>query len=429
MHYTKYVLAVADGSAPAKVIDQINGGQATSVIFAVKSTNLEECKTVADTIAEIFNQFIFSFPNKTGMGDIDAAIRTKGDWREDEPFSYADYTHYVYGYALPKNYEEWRCDTGSYRDNLDNYNVFYIGRGQNNRFVDHVKEAVDGLGITKGHGTDEVGKRQKIQQFLLSESFDVGRKLVRKICHFKGRYASAQYAAAENFLITYCYGVYELENLKRGDGNILGSDCVWLCRPKDLVGGDLIWREVLQEFPTIGQERIRQKLERELTVAEINAHFNAFPIQSLPKNLVANSPIAISDGRDAYYSLSLLGQGRQPLLHIQLKLSNKEAGVRLNLRKAADDKPEKFSSMIAKMFFGGNLHEAQKHISIEGKPDAYFKPCTKNSKGKQDTWFDLRLPDDRRYDLRGTPLGQAASGSDLYSFCDALRVLSGLANK
>jgi hypothetical protein len=429
MDYIKYVLAIGDGSAPAKVIDQINGGQATSIIFAVKSTNLEECKTVADTIAQIFNRFMFTFPTKIAMENIDAEIRNKGDWRDDERSGCLEYTHYVYGYALPKDYETWSVDTGSYRDNLDNYNVFYIGRGQNNRFVDHVQEAIDGLRITKGNGTDEIGKRQKIQQFLLSESFDAGRQLVRKICHFKGRYALAQYAAAEHFLINYCYGVYELENLTRGDQKTRGSDCVWLCRPRRLESGDSVWNEMIREFSTNSGRRKIQKLTCELLVAETNAYFNAFPIQSLPKNITLNSPLAITDGRDAYYSLGLLGQKRETFFHIQLKLSNKETGVRINLRKAADDKPAAFSDRIAKVFFGGNLHEAKKHISIEGKPDAYFKPCTKNSKGKQDTWFDLRSPDDRRYDPRGTPLGRVASSSDFYSFCDALRVLSDLTNK
>lgn len=425
--YTKYVLALARGSAPAKVIDHIEGNDASSIIFAVRSVDPNECQAVAKTVAQIFNQFMFSFANKIGSGTTDEVIRNKGDWREDASFGYGIYTHYVYGYALPKNYDTWSADLGSYRDDLNNYDMFYIGRGQNARLTDHIEEAIDGLKATNLNGIVEAGKCRKIQSFLLLESLIAGPKLVRKICRFRGEYAAAKYAAAENFLINYCYGVYELENLKRGDESVRTSQAVWLSQPRRMFGGEVVWREILQEFSKLrGRRVVRQKLASELTVAEMNAQFQIFPVRELPANIILNTPIAMSDGVDAFYSLNLLGPNLEPLLHIQLNLSHKEVGVCINLRKVESDSPLIFSSRIADLFFDGNIDEARRYIGIEGRPTAYFKPCIKDQKKGKDTWFDLRTPNERRYDLSGAPLGLVTGTTDYSSFCDALGLLSNL---
>ena len=62
MQFTKLVVSIARGASPARVVDDVTDAQSSSVLFIVRSVDLEECEVVAKMIANLFNCFIHKFP-------------------------------------------------------------------------------------------------------------------------------------------------------------------------------------------------------------------------------------------------------------------------------------------------------------------------------------------------------------------------------
>lgn len=429
MHFTKLVVSIARGASPAKVVDDVTEAQSSSVLFVVRSTDLEECEVVAKTIANLFNGFIHNFPSV--YEPTHSILRKHRDWSADEQDS--ECTHYVYAYASPQDYQDWKGSEPSYRNDLSNHHVFYIGRGQNQRLADHISEAKSGL-IShfpkRKTAAIEIGKLKKIQDFVFAEWESIASKMVRKVAKFYGPYAVAQFAASEYFLINHWCGVYNLENLTRGDTRVKGSSCEWFSIPKSSRLENDRAQNLISHFKSSGLQAVTQGLKRELIINEVNSEFKKFPLSKLltqVRGLTVESEKAIQNGKDAFYPLVLNNHIGTPLILIQLKLSDKYSGVCINLRRLKGDALTVFIKRVAQIFFAGAEDTAALHIK-DIKTDPYFKPCAPIGKsGKDDIWFDLRRPDDPEYDIAETALALAAKEAANQSLYGALSLISGLA--
>jgi hypothetical protein len=384
---------------------------------------------VAKTIANLFNCFIHNFPNL--YEQTQSILRKHRDWSVDEEDP--ECTHYVYAYASPQRYEDWKGSEPSYQNDLNNHSVFYIGRGQNLRFSDHILEAKSGLvsHFPKRKTTsNEIGKLKKIQDFVLAEWETIGSKMVRKVARFYGPYAAAQFAACEYFLINHWCGVYNLENLTRGDTRVKDSSCEWFSIPKSSRLENDRAQNLINHFKSSGLQAVTQGLKRELIINEVNSEFKKFPLVKLLKQvggINVQSEKAIQNGKDAFYPLVLHNYVGTPLVLIQLKLSDKYSGVCINLRRLKGDTLAVFIKRVAEMFFAGAEDIAAVHIK-DIKTDPYFKPCAPIGKsGKDDIWFDLRRPDEPEYDIAETALFLAAKVTTNQSLYGALNLIIGLA--
>jgi hypothetical protein len=427
MSYTRFILSIGSGSCRAKVVSEVNKDQFASVIFMVKSSDLKECEVVAKTIASLSDNLINNFKND--CEGIEAQIREHQDWSEYEDL--LDSTHYVYAYATPKNYHEWKLEESSYKNNLINHHIFYIGRGQNLRLNDHIIEAIDNLAKSpvENAGNLEIGKIRAIQDFLLLENLTTGNKLVRKVAQFYGKYANTQYAATEYFLINNWLGIYQLENLTRGDTKVTGTTCEWICRPRAISGNTIAWGKIVANFQNTGIKAATQGLKRELIKAEVNSEFKKFPlpnISNIASGLTIDNMNAIDNQTDAFYLLTLHNSLNMPLVHIHLKLSDKHTGVCINIRPLDGDPLKTFIKRIAGIFFSRCEVDATPHIKNPGDP--YFKPCVRGGvNGRNDIWFDFRKPRSQDYDISNSPLSHATSTSSNQSLYSTLKLISDLA--
>jgi hypothetical protein len=422
----RYVVT-PDDVASAEVVDAVDEAQIGSVIFAVNSPVENECIVVAETISAVFNRFIHENFQEWPEDVIEGYARGFGDWSEDGILFLPEDHRYVYAYATPRNFDEWSTSEPPYRENLENYEVFYVGRGRNDRIFDHLRMAVGDL--TGSSISEESGKIRRIQDFLLRQSLESGKTIARKICYFWGDFAHLKYAAVEHFLINYWCGVYTLENLTRGDemflerGSGQKSQCAWLCRPKTLAGGNVAWIEAVREFPARGRRGMRQSVARNICVAEVNSHFETFPI-GFPELLnltFANESRAISDGTDAFYSIVWRDSNDQAFLHLQLLLSYQETGVRVNFRRVKNDSLEGFIKKIGDVFFDQNANEARIYVRNAGSP--YFKPFARAGNGRDDIFFDFRSPE-KLYDLSGTHFARRFGINTPTSFPDIMRFIN-----
>lgn len=422
MKNIRFVLSVANGANAAKVVKEVQENQLVNVIFMVASPDEAESEVVANTIAALFNGLIHKF--KIDTNNLSAIIRKNDDWSELESYSFAEF--YVYAYATPNDYQTWKFSEPSYKDSLSNHRIFYIGRGQNSRLNDHVSESIKDLlsGNNKNSAPFEAGKVRTIQEFLLLESESIGNQMVRKLAEFSGPYALAQYAATEYFLINHWLGVYSLENLTRGDTKIKGSSAQWLSRPKHLPGNSSSWKKLVEQFPIKGINAAKQPLAPRLIIDEINTIYKKFPLEKFGKltsGFSIDHPQAISDGTDAFYSLTLHNSAGDKLMHLQLKLSDSKTGICLNMRPIDDDaKGALFKKRIAKMFSNA--------IASNGSYKPYFKPVATGDIKKRDIWFDFRNPTQLKYDISDTPLSQATGSTGNHSLYEILNMISTLAN-
>jgi len=422
MSYTKFVISIRSNIAPAKVVDRLTDEELSSLIFMVKSDDPRESEIVANTIANISNCFINKFP-KSEIPGTNCRIRNYNDWSND--IYNPEYSHYVYAYATPSKYKDWVYSEESYKLDLKNHQVFYIGRGKTaNRNYDHIKDSINNL-VNHQPINPEIGKINKIQAFLKKECEEIGKKLVRKVIEINGNYADAQHAAAEFFLINNWIGVYKLENKTRGDTSIGGSTCQWISIPimSQLKIDDR--RTLIDDFTNTNKDTRRVQLS--LVISELNNLFKQFPPLNLMNNLAGIStnqidPLkAVIYNNDAVYSFFLKNKQNKDLVKLQLKLSEKQTGVCFNVRKLENDTLQIFTKKIADIFFNGSIEEA--HLKIKNPKDPYFKPLSNNGK---DIFFDFLSPELLAYDISDTTLFSNHKILSQQSLISALKIISDL---
>ena len=379
------------------------------------------------TIAALFNRLIHDFT--ADVNGLEVEIRGHNDWSERGDH-YPLRAYYVYGYATPNDYTDWKFSEPSYKNNLRNHRLFYIGRGQNFRLNEHIAESIRNLSGENFQRLTplEIGKVRTIQEFLLLESESVGNQMVRTLAEFSGPYAEAQYAATEYFLINNWLGIYQLENLTRGDTKVTGTTCEWICRPRAISGNTIAWGKIVANFQNTGIKAATQGLKRELIKAEVNSEFKKFPlpnISNIASGLTIDNMRAIDNQTDAFYLLTLHNSLNMPLVHIHLRLSDKHTGVCINIRPLDGDRL-RFTQRIAGIFFSRCEVDATPHI--KHPEDPYFKPCVRGGiNGRNDIWFDFRKPDSQDYDISNTPLSHATGITDNQSLYSTLRLISDLA--
>lgn len=334
------------------------------VVFAVRSQDENYSQAVAQAICDVSNIWVFGNGTSTSLAN-DDYVRACGEWSHEGDLLGGGLgkSHYVYGYASAECMRTGGVDVGK---------IFYIGRGIGGRMLQHLD-----LGSDEADNPDEISKRARIRQelnihfndrgYTLNEARQAG--LVHQIARFTGRYKSAQTDAVEKFLITHWCGVYDLTNLTRGNKSRAGG--TWIVRPKKVMSTSQVWRELLSEFIHGGNQR--QVQQRALLVEEIAAN-EPSSWQKLVDTLSVLGGITpitegfTSDGTDAHAKFYLLDNKGKPLFVVQLRLSEREAGVCVNIRPVSGEHRE-FSRNIIHYFGESTSHR----ISVSG-PSTYFKP-------------------------------------------------------
>ncbi len=244
----------------------------SAVFFVIKDEDTYRAQAIARAVKDVHDIWMHALaqPSSAGPGN---QIRKHGDWSEDGGLVIHEDDFYVYAYALPRDMNAWElAEATGYPDRtFANYALQYIGKGQNDRWLNHIHEANRHGKATAAGPLDPLrkGKLLMIRNFLESQSATTGKKLVRKIAVFSGAYAEEKYSAVEHLLINGWVGVYRLKNLNRGDTGINAS--AFACRSASLSGSHTVWQDILKDFPEATSHGLLEAMLRllyELIVSE-----------------------------------------------------------------------------------------------------------------------------------------------------------------
>jgi len=399
---SEFAVARVIESSMGAVPSVIAGG---SVIFAVRSKNEAQCRAISTAVLDLNNLWL------AGVSDHVASstntVRPSGNWEPNNDTLPASKTEYIYVYAKPKPAHL-----------LAMSDVFYIGRGINNRWLSHVRESKDYRTNTNETDPLDTLKHQAIEQALetarVAESSSAIREnwarenLVRRIAHFMGEFSREQSEAVENFLINYWVGVFFLANKTRG--NSQHNDAEWISYPR-VIRQQQAWDNVVRIFSEGGS--VTQGPINMLLSEELNSIFTAGPINWSPTPIVDDSGapstyLAPVDERfstnktDVFANYHIVRRG-EPFLKLHLKMGNKDTGAVINIR-SLDGDHRNFDQKIVDTFFSGSTVTAKPFIKAPGA-EAYFKPCA-NPVGKRqvDVPFDLRQPTHANLICAGAPI-------------------------
>lgn len=366
------MVVIENGKALVKDIPLINE---QDIIFVVTSASDEINSSVAEAISVTYNSWIKRSDEPSSNSETDMKIRKCGNWHNDFdilPPKLGD-EHYVYGYGSA---------TCADKNIVTSEDIFYIGRGQRNRMLNHIKEAL------KDQDTKEMSKKDRINKEMNQLK---STSLVHQIARFSGPNCAEQTDAVENFLITYWLGVYNLTNLTRG--NTTKKGVKWIVRPKDISKDCPSWLDAVKQM-SCGDFKITQSVQRELLVDEILK--SSIKSNELQKNLkvktnhrlkamFVNGRLFFTDGVDAHAKFELLNDQQKAVFLIQFRLSNKEIGVCINIRPIKGGH-QTFSSDICRYFgaFSAKNRIKNKNTGV------YFKPFAILDKKKaKDIYFNF----------------------------------------
>jgi hypothetical protein len=376
-----------------------------NVIFAVRSKDEAQCRAISTAILDLNNIWIAGALNHREAGG--HTVRPRGNWQPNDDASPASKAEYVYVYAKP-----------STAHLLDISNIFYIGRGINNRWLSHVRDSEDYRLNTNETDPLDTLKFQTIEQTLelagVAESSSSARRdwarknLVRRIAHFTGEFSREQSEAVENFLINYWIGVFYLANKTRGNSHL--NDAEWISYPR-LIRQKEPWDNIVRIFSGAGS--VTQGPLNLLLREELNSMFTAGPGNWSPSPILddggtSSTRLVPVDQRfstnktDVFANYHIVRRD-VPLLKLHLKMGKKDTGAVINIRPLDGDH-KNFEKKIADTFFNGAAVVAKPFIKAPG-PDAYFKPCADPSGKKQvDVPFDLRQPIHANLISEGAPI-------------------------
>lgn len=436
---TLYVLQQIGSRASSTIVsaEDLSEQDILKVYFCVQSENENEALAVANAVKIVHDSFKTGLEpsytdsafqlgiNKKGVG-LNCAVVPPIEWGRDERD--ADERLYVYLYASPTTLEDWLLNPFAL---WIDPKIFYIGKGRDRRRFEHINEAINDLTVdTSASSSLEKRKVRKIQEVMLRSAEESAHGLVRRVAFFSGEHADAMYSAVEHYLINHLYGVYNLTNKNRGSNTCEHSDASWMSRPYGVLPSSTVWTDMVTDYAKNGLKAKTQSRLRDMVSVELNAHFPIFPFDRLVNsvgNLSAEKESVVTNGTDASYNLFVLNVQHFPVLKVQLKASDKDTGVCINLRPVdgTAESREVFYSTIAECFFCCPVNELDpKKFGLFGSSGTYFKPFKNTGVTEKDLWFDIRDIESQDYAL---PFGASFFGELMpcrFSLVDALRIIA-----
>lgn len=440
--YTFYLVYI-QGTKSAKIFSHLNElpvAQRSAVLFMVRDIDENRALEIIKSVQELHNIWLMGpaaeYDSQFKSISPGNFIRPHLNWRSDLQDSSSlpeDSTnqYYVYAYASPINYAEWlsNCNPLSHAHHTptsDKVKPFYIGRGVGDRWLEHIKEAMQHVSVQNvpSGAHFEYGKILKIYEHLMKISGHACQELVRKIAIFSGEYAREKSLAAEHFLIN-AYGVYQLKNLTRGD--MICGDTEFISRPQHFLGKK--WLEIVNEFSEYGINAYTQIRKNHLITFELNQEYPKFlsnyeTIDSRLKTYgEGHLGTFTTDGTDIFCRMQIFNTDNTPLALLDLKVSDVSPSCAINIRPIHGQEAL-FQKLIADVFFGGDLESALSRIrSMSNQP--YFKPFASNSNGREDVWFDFTEINNPVYQINSCPwLGRGVSWNNV-SLNEALIAIVG----
>jgi hypothetical protein len=318
------------------------------------------------------------------------------------PFAEGRTSHYVYAYFADETPLSWG-------------NCFYVGKGLNLRWLDHVKARAPSK--TKPASSlkeamidkwvSELGLNGALRPSALSKL--AANRLVYKLGQWTGPYSELQSFAAEYFLITCQLGPYALSNRTQGNSSvsevrILGRNAgLFMHNPAHV----RVWtRAVAQVFSDPFAKILSNRIEPGLhllanqayladlasSLAEIDLHPEA--MSSARRTDLEETPAHYSVEGAADPCLTFSTHDDRPY-RFQLKLSMHSADVMVNVRSKLDGVAgaRRFEAYFRDHMIAGrplsDCYGGKSPISLSGSPDPYFKPFAKDANGKADTKFSI----------------------------------------
>lgn len=311
-------------------------------------------------------------------------------------------SHYVYAYFADETPLSWD-------------NCFYVGKGRNLRWVDHVKARTPGKAKPASSSKERMidtwvsglGLNSPVKNTALAEI--ATNTLVHKLGQWTGPYAELQSFAAEYFVITCQLGPYALSNKTQGNSmvslvRILGKNAgLVMDNPAHLRVWTRAVTQVLSDpFAKIISNRIEPGLhllanEPYLIALESNlAGIGLYPqAMSLAKRTgLDETPAHYSVEGASDPCLTFSTNDDRPY-RLQLKLSMHSDDVMVNVRPKVDGiaGARRFEAYFRDLAIKGkplsDYYSGNSPIRLSGSADPYFKPFAKDAHGKSDIKFAI----------------------------------------
>ncbi len=397
-----FVYRNTSNSLCAKVIPAGDPIPATAadIIFLGRSEDEGKIQACVDAVCQIAQQIAENGKFLTVPPATSSATTTPGEY-------------YVYAYT--------RAPEAALARWTD---CFYIGKGRNKRWIDHIKQRADNA--AKGippKGDKETAIQSWINRLPEFSSKELAKKaagsFVRKVGAWRGGYAEIQSYVVEYFLIAHHLGPHAISN---GTGGYMENDKVYaLARPaifdQDNAIHKAYWEGTVDEFCKFPQtknnrslwkpallllhaEKMIDQLDAQLASVDITPH-DMHNNGRLSPEMMLRPHCQVDGSGDATINYSMPSQSPYRL---QLKLSATTNEVRINMRpqqpgaaasqefqdyidNLAMDECEAFGCRVCIGPLEALYGEHDPIKDRDGKP--FFKPFAQDARGARSPWFDI----------------------------------------
>jgi hypothetical protein len=286
--------------------------------------------------------------------------------------------------------------------------VFYVGKGKGSRWTDHIKSRLkknDLIIPNKKERLIDTWIKSNSKEILISSKNVVKKaenSLVRKISQWSDKYSELKSFTMEYVLIAGRLGVFELAN--DTGGNSIINNLKLLVLPANLdmsiIGNKKLWNRAITEFEKNNHKYLEpalyfcsaKKIVDEITKQLFKLGFLQHPISHGRKEITHMPSHCAVDGAGDQ-SLYFRTKDELPFC-VQLLLSKKEEGVRINLRpyKRTLKDFKNFGIFLNQVSIDqknlNNYYNKKFQIRNKGR-DAFFKPFARDCKGHNDPVFPI----------------------------------------
>jgi hypothetical protein len=358
-----------------ELVSSFNQINSDSTLFVAQDENEEKLKAALDAAKEAF--------------------RLEDKNLKNSQFHQDNCSHYTYMYFGQPSLPSMRS-------------VFYVGKGKGSRWTDHIKSSLKKNNLItpnqkerfidawiKNHLKENPNSSQNVVK--KAENF-----FVRKIGQWSDKYSELKSFTMEYVLIAGRLGVFELANDTGGNSIIDNLKLLVLPANLDMSidGNRQLWNRAIKEFEKNNHNYLEpalyfcsaKKIVEEITEKILALDFLPQPMTNGRKDIVHMPSHCAFDGASDQ-SLYFRTKNVLPFC-IQLLLSKKEAGVRINLRpyqKTLRDFKE-FDFFLNQVAIDqknlNSYYDEKLQIRNKGR-DAYFKPFARDCQGSKDPVFPI----------------------------------------
>ena len=352
--------------------DQVNSD---SILFVAQDKNEERLKAALDAAEEAFSIEDINLKNS--------------EYHKDKT------AYYTYMYFTQPSLPSMKS-------------AFYVGKGKGSRWIDHIKSQLKKNDLIipnkKELLIDDWIKNNFKKNLVPSQNIlkKAENFLVRKIGQWSDKHSEVKSFTMEYVLIAGRIGVFELANETGGNSTIDSLKLLVLPANLDMniIGNKKLWNKAVKEFEKNNHTYLEpalyfcsaKKIVDEITEKLLKLSLLPYPISN-GRNEITHMPSNCAVDGAGDQSLYFRTKNELPFC-VQLLLSKKEEGVRINLRPLHRTLRDfkSFEIFLNQVFIDQkNLNSYYKEkFQIRNKgSDAFFKPFARDSKGHYDPVFPI----------------------------------------